>query len=235
MLANDSFHIAVIAGRRHRAGGDGARARGARARWRAPPPGSACASARRRPAPATIRRPASRCRRATVRLCEEADAILLGACGLPHVRYPDNTEIMPQVELRFIFDLYAGRASVPARPRHSEPDRGRGRARHRSGGDPRIDRGPVRIDGQGRGHRGRGARDAGDHPANLASACSSSRSASRRGGKRARPARPARLRRQGQRVQGLRVLPPAVRRMRGAPSRGRDRAALRRRLRGACW
>src|SRR5688572_24200992 len=44
----------------------------------------------------------------TVRLCEEADAILLGACGLPHVRYPDNTEIMPQVELRFIFDLYAG-------------------------------------------------------------------------------------------------------------------------------
>jgi len=44
----------------------------------------------------------------TVRLCEEADAILLGACGLPSVRYPDNTEIMPQVELRFHFDLYAG-------------------------------------------------------------------------------------------------------------------------------
>ena len=44
----------------------------------------------------------------TVQLCEEADAILLGACGLPSVRYPDNTEIMPQVELRFLFDLYAG-------------------------------------------------------------------------------------------------------------------------------
>jgi 3-isopropylmalate dehydrogenase len=44
----------------------------------------------------------------TVKLCEEADAIFLGACGLPSVRYPDNTEIMPQVELRFIFDLYAG-------------------------------------------------------------------------------------------------------------------------------
>jgi 3-isopropylmalate dehydrogenase len=44
----------------------------------------------------------------TVKLCEQADAILLGACGLPSVRYPDNTEIMPQVELRFIFDLYAG-------------------------------------------------------------------------------------------------------------------------------
>jgi len=44
----------------------------------------------------------------TIKLAEEADAILLGACGLPSVRYPDNTEIMPQVELRFHFDLYAG-------------------------------------------------------------------------------------------------------------------------------
>ena len=44
----------------------------------------------------------------SVRICREADAILLGACGLPSIRYPDNTEIMPQVELRFIFDLYAG-------------------------------------------------------------------------------------------------------------------------------
>ncbi len=43
-----------------------------------------------------------------IKLCDEADAILLGACGLPSVRYPDNTEIMPQVELRFHFDLYAG-------------------------------------------------------------------------------------------------------------------------------
>src|SRR5471032_712465 len=44
----------------------------------------------------------------TIQLCDQADAILLGACGLPSVRYPDNTEIMPQVELRSIFDLYAG-------------------------------------------------------------------------------------------------------------------------------
>jgi 3-isopropylmalate dehydrogenase len=44
----------------------------------------------------------------TIKMCEQADAILLGACGLPSVRYPDNTEIMPQVELRFIFNLYAG-------------------------------------------------------------------------------------------------------------------------------
>src|SRR3954463_2671095 len=44
----------------------------------------------------------------TVRLCDEADAILLGACGLPSARYPDNTEIAPQIELRMHFDLYAG-------------------------------------------------------------------------------------------------------------------------------
>src|SRR5246127_2166855 len=44
----------------------------------------------------------------TIKLCEDADAILLGACGLPSVRYPDNTEIAPQIELRFHFDLYAG-------------------------------------------------------------------------------------------------------------------------------
>ncbi|MFB9263945.1 isocitrate/isopropylmalate dehydrogenase family protein [Bradyrhizobium erythrophlei] len=44
----------------------------------------------------------------TIKLCEEADAILLGACGLPSIRYPDNTEIAPQIELRMIFDLYAG-------------------------------------------------------------------------------------------------------------------------------
>src|ERR1700750_2275355 len=44
----------------------------------------------------------------TIKLCEGADALLLGACGLPSVRYPDNTEIAPQIELRFIFDLYAG-------------------------------------------------------------------------------------------------------------------------------
>src|SRR5262245_63806713 len=44
----------------------------------------------------------------TIKLCEEADAILLGACGLPHIRYPDGTEIAPQVELRMIFNLYAG-------------------------------------------------------------------------------------------------------------------------------
>ena len=37
-----------------------------------------------------------------------ADAILLGAMGLPSVRYPDGTEIAPQLDLRFAFGLYAG-------------------------------------------------------------------------------------------------------------------------------
>src|ERR1700744_6660860 len=39
----------------------------------------------------------------TVRLCEEAGAILLGACGLPSVRYPDHTPTMPPVALRCHF------------------------------------------------------------------------------------------------------------------------------------
>ena len=45
---------------------------------------------------------------ATLAVCREADAILLGACGLPGVRYPDGTEIIPQVTLRIVLDLYAG-------------------------------------------------------------------------------------------------------------------------------
>lgn len=40
--------------------------------------------------------------------CENADAILFGAMGLPHVRGVDGTEIIPQLDLRFRFDLYAG-------------------------------------------------------------------------------------------------------------------------------
>lgn len=40
--------------------------------------------------------------------CRAADAILLGAMGLPHVRYPDGTELVPQITLRTELDLYAG-------------------------------------------------------------------------------------------------------------------------------
>jgi 3-isopropylmalate dehydrogenase len=107
MLANDSFHIAAIAG-------DGighevmapalevlrkvaAATSDLRLRFTAAPAGAA-----------HYRETGVSLPESTVKLCEAADAILLGACGLPHIRYPDNTEIMPQVELRFIFDLYAG-------------------------------------------------------------------------------------------------------------------------------
>ncbi len=41
-------------------------------------------------------------------LCTTADAILFGAAGLPGVRFPDGTEIAPQVTLRFRLELYAG-------------------------------------------------------------------------------------------------------------------------------
>jgi 3-isopropylmalate dehydrogenase len=107
MLANDSFHIAVLPG-------DGigpevmapalavlekvaATTKGLKFRFTEAPAGAGHYRDTGKSMPAT-----------TIKLCEEADAILLGACGLPHIRYPDNTEIMPQVELRFIFDLYAG-------------------------------------------------------------------------------------------------------------------------------
>ncbi len=44
----------------------------------------------------------------TFETCRQSDAILLGACGLPDVRYPDGTEIIPQVTLRIKLDLFAG-------------------------------------------------------------------------------------------------------------------------------
>lgn len=44
----------------------------------------------------------------TVDACREADAVLLGAMGLPDVRWPDGTEMVPQIDIREILDLYAG-------------------------------------------------------------------------------------------------------------------------------
>lgn len=40
--------------------------------------------------------------------CSRADAILLGAMGMPNIRYPDGTEIAPQLDLRVRLNLYAG-------------------------------------------------------------------------------------------------------------------------------
>ncbi len=44
----------------------------------------------------------------TMDAARSADAILLAAMGLPSVRYPDGTEIAPQIELRMQLGLYAG-------------------------------------------------------------------------------------------------------------------------------
>ena len=106
-LANDAFHIAVI-------GGDGIGPEvtapalemlrkvetltpGLKFRFTEAPAGAI-----------TYKETGTALPESTTRLCEEADAIFLGACGMPDIRYPDGTEIAPQVELRFIFDLYAG-------------------------------------------------------------------------------------------------------------------------------
>ncbi len=45
---------------------------------------------------------------ATLQGCRDADAVLVGAMGLPQVRWPDGTEMRPQVDLRIKLDLYAG-------------------------------------------------------------------------------------------------------------------------------
>ncbi len=46
----------------------------------------------------------------------DADAIFLGAIGLPSVRHPDGTEISPHLRLRDRFQLYAGVRPVRAYP-----------------------------------------------------------------------------------------------------------------------
>ena len=44
----------------------------------------------------------------TLDACRAADAVLLGAMGLPSVRWPDGREMTPQLDLREKLDLYAG-------------------------------------------------------------------------------------------------------------------------------
>ena len=44
----------------------------------------------------------------TLAACRDADAILLGAMGLPNVRWPDGREMAPQIDLREQLDLYCG-------------------------------------------------------------------------------------------------------------------------------
>ncbi|MBM3645549.1 MAG: isocitrate/isopropylmalate dehydrogenase family protein [Alphaproteobacteria bacterium] len=52
----------------------------------------------------------------TFQRAANADAILLGAMGWPEIRYPDGTEIAPQLDLRFRLGLYAGVRPIRALP-----------------------------------------------------------------------------------------------------------------------
>ena len=53
---------------------------------------------------------------ATFEAAKRADAILFGAMGWPEIRYPDGTEIAPQLDLRFRLELYAGVRPARALP-----------------------------------------------------------------------------------------------------------------------
>ena len=44
----------------------------------------------------------------SINAARASDAILLSAMGLPRVRYPDGTEITPQIDIRLKLDLFAG-------------------------------------------------------------------------------------------------------------------------------
>ena len=147
---------------------------------------------------------------ASLTRAEKADAILFGAMGLPHVRYPDGREIAPQLDLRETFDLYAGVRPVRAiagTPLVLADERAR-----------RIDFVLVRESTEGLfSHRLHGTRD-GDRaatdvlevtrPAVEKVSAFAFRLAARRGaGRRLRH-----LRRQGQRPFLTRLLPEGVRR-----------------------
>jgi 3-isopropylmalate dehydrogenase len=56
-----------------------------------------------------------------LRALAKSDAILLGAMGLPHIRYDDGTEISPQLDIREQLELYAG--VRPIRPLKGLPTR----------------------------------------------------------------------------------------------------------------
>ncbi len=58
---------------------------------------------------------------ASLEAARRADAILLSAMGLPNVRYPDGTEISPQIELRKLLTLFAGLRPVTVRADQKTP------------------------------------------------------------------------------------------------------------------
>ncbi|MDO8541554.1 MAG: isocitrate/isopropylmalate dehydrogenase family protein [Opitutaceae bacterium] len=83
---------------------------------------------------------------ATVECIKAADAILLGAMGLPDVRWPNGVEMTPQIDLREQLDLYNGVRPIRLyHPSHS-PWRGREPG---SGGEPQVDLVIVRENCEG--------------------------------------------------------------------------------------
>ena len=56
--------------------------------------------------------------------CRQADAVLLGAMGLPNVRWPNGKEITPQIDLRERLDLYAGIRPIYLFHEHDSPLKG---------------------------------------------------------------------------------------------------------------
>jgi 3-isopropylmalate dehydrogenase len=54
--------------------------------------------------------------RESLEICQAADAILFGSAGLPDVRFPDGTEIAPQLTLRVALDLYLGLRPICLHP-----------------------------------------------------------------------------------------------------------------------
>ena len=64
----------------------------------------------------------------TLEVSRRSDAILLGAMGWPEVRYPDGTEIAPQLDLRTELGLFAGVRpvrSIPGMPAPLADPRGK--------------------------------------------------------------------------------------------------------------
>ncbi|MGB3409508.1 MAG: isocitrate/isopropylmalate family dehydrogenase [Jannaschia sp.] len=58
---------------------------------------------------------------ASLETARKADAILLSALGDPAVRYPDGTEMTPQIDIRIALDLYAGVRPVRVVPGMATP------------------------------------------------------------------------------------------------------------------
>ncbi len=58
---------------------------------------------------------------ASLAKARSSDAVLLSAMGLPDVRYPDGTEISPQIDLRMELGLFAGVRPVFVRPGQDTP------------------------------------------------------------------------------------------------------------------